>query len=116
MKWILIRHGKTQGNIEQRYIGCRTDESLCSQGVESLKEKEYPAVQRVFVSPMKRCRETAELIYPGVPAEMIDDFRECDFGEFENKNYAEAVLYQESAQRRGGVYRRSDKQVCSVYG
>lgn len=89
MKWILIRHGKTQGNIEQRYIGCRTDESLCSQGVESLKEKEYPAVQRVFVSPMKRCRETAELIYPGVPAEMIDDFRECDFGEFENKNYAE---------------------------
>ena len=89
MKWILIRHGKTQGNIEHRYIGCRTDESLCSQGVERLKEKEYPAVRRVFVSPMKRCRETAELIYPGVQVEVIDDFRECDFGEFENKNYAD---------------------------
>ena len=89
MKWILIRHGQTQGNLEHRYIGCRTDESLCAQGVDKLKEQEYPAVRRVFVSPMKRCRETAELIYPGVPAEMIDDFRECDFGEFENKSYAE---------------------------
>ena len=89
MKWILIRHGQTQGNLEHRYIGCRTDESLCAQGVDKLKEQEYPAVRRVFVSPMKRCRETAELIYPGVPTEMIDDFRECDFGEFENKSYAE---------------------------
>ena len=89
MKWILIRHGQTQGNLEHRYIGCRTDESLCAQGVDKLKEQEYPAVRRVFVSPMKRCQETAELIYPGVPAEMIDDFRECDFGEFENKSYAE---------------------------
>ena len=89
MRWILIRHGQTQGNIEHRYIGCRTDEPLCLQGVESLKEKAYPAVRRVFVSPMKRCRETAELIYPGVQVEVIDDFRECDFGEFENQNYAE---------------------------
>ena len=89
MKWILIRHGQTQGNIEHRYIGCRTDEPLCAQGVEKLKGKEYPAVQRVFVSPMRRCRETAELLYPGVPVESIEDFRECDFGEFENKNYAE---------------------------
>ena len=89
MKWVLIRHGQTQGNIEHRYIGCRTDESLCPQGVERLKGKEYPPVQRVFVSPMKRCLETACLLYPGVPVEIAADFRECDFGEFENKNYAE---------------------------
>jgi len=89
MRWILIRHGQTKGNLEHRYIGWRTDEPLCAQGIEKLKEKAYPAVWRVFVSPMKRCRETAERIYPGVPAEIIDDFRECDFGEFENKNYAE---------------------------
>ncbi len=89
MKWILIRHGQTQGNLEHRYIGYRTDESLCARGIERLKEKEYPTVQRVFVSPMKRCRETAELLYSDIPVEVIDDFRECDFGEFENKNYAE---------------------------
>ena len=67
MKWVLIRHGKTQGNLEYRYIGSRTDESLCPQGIAELKQKQYPAVVRVFVSPMKRCLETAAFLYPGVP-------------------------------------------------
>ena len=89
MKWVLIRHGKTQGNLEYRYIGSRTDEPLCEQGVAELAQKQYPAVQKVFASPMKRCLETASLLYPGVPVEIIPDFRECDFGDFENKNYAE---------------------------
>lgn len=89
MKWILIRHGQTQGNREHRYIGCRTDEPLCGQGVAALLAQEYPPVSRVYASPMKRCLETAAILYPGVPVEIIDDFRECDFGEFENKNYAE---------------------------
>ena len=89
MKWVLIRHGKTKGNLEGRYIGCRTDESLCPEGAAQLKSKEYPAVARVFSSPMQRCLETAAVIYPGISVEIMDDFRECDFGDFENKNYAE---------------------------
>ena len=89
MKWVLIRHGKTQGNLEHRYIGGRTDEPLCTAGIAALKERTYPAVQRVFASPMKRCLETAAFLYPGVPVEIVEDFRECDFGDFENKNYAE---------------------------
>ncbi len=89
MKWILIRHGQTQGNLEGRYIGCRTDESLCEQGMAALQAREYPPAAKVYASPMKRCLETAEILYPGVPVEIVDDFRECDFGVFENKNYAE---------------------------
>ena len=38
---------------------------------------------------MRRCVETANLLYPGVPQAIIGSFRECDFGDFENKNYAE---------------------------
>lgn len=38
---------------------------------------------------MKRCIETARLLYPDIPIEIINSFRECDFGDFENKNYAE---------------------------
>ena len=72
MKWVLIRHGKTQGNLEHRYIGSQTDESLCPQGISELKEMHYPPVQRVFVSPMKRCLETAALLYPGIPAEIVN--------------------------------------------
>ncbi|MBP3646722.1 MAG: histidine phosphatase family protein [Clostridia bacterium] len=89
MKWILIRHGKTQGNLEHRYIGCRTDEPLCAQGIAELKGKDFPAVQRVYTSPMKRCLETAGLLYPSIPVEIVEDFRECDFGDFENLNYSE---------------------------
>ncbi|MBE5811679.1 MAG: histidine phosphatase family protein [Clostridiales bacterium] len=89
MRWLLIRHGQTQGNREHRYIGCRTDEPLCPEGIAALQGKTYPPAAKVYVSPLRRCQETAALLYPGVPAEIVDDFRECDFGDFENQNYAE---------------------------
>ena len=89
MSWILIRHGMTQGNTERRYVGCRTDEPLCEAGIAKLKEGKYPAVQKVYTSPMRRCLETAKILYPTIKAEIIPDFRECDFGEFEYKNYEE---------------------------
>ncbi|MDO5390626.1 MAG: histidine phosphatase family protein [Eubacteriales bacterium] len=87
-KIVLIRHSITAGNEKKRYIG-RTDEPLCEAGRELLKGKTYPDVQRLYVSPMLRCRQTASLIYPGQAMQVIEDFRECDFGEFENKNYLE---------------------------
>ncbi len=89
MSVILIRHGKTQGNLEGRYIGSRTDEPLCPQGIAALKERAYPPAVRVYTSPLRRCLESAAIIYPGVEPVIVDGFRECDFGEFEGKNYAE---------------------------
>lgn len=89
MKRILIRHGKTAGNLEGRYIGSRTDESLCEAGIWELKQRTYPPVSRVYVSPMKRCLETAAILYPEYTPEPVADFRECDFGSFENLNYSE---------------------------
>ncbi|MGN0150736.1 MAG: histidine phosphatase family protein [Clostridia bacterium] len=79
----LIRHGMTMGNKLRRYIGA-TDESLCD--TECLK-RTYPDVELVVSSPMKRCVETAEFIYPDKNRIIIDDLRECDFGIFENKSY-----------------------------
>lgn len=89
MSWILIRHGMTQGNLERRYVGCRTDEPLCAEGIARLKQGVYPEVRKVYASPMKRCTETAAILYPTIKAEIIPDFRECDFGEFEYQNYEE---------------------------
>ena len=89
MKLYLIRHAQTQGNLEGRYIGCRSDEALCSEGVLTIQGKTYPPVAQVFVSPMRRCIETAKLIYPHIAPQIVDDFRECDFGAFEGKNYRE---------------------------
>ena len=89
MSWILIRHGLTEGNLQKRYVGCRTDEPLCPEGIRQLEQNPYPTVQRVYTSPMRRCLETAAVIYPDLSAEIILDFRECDFGVFEYKNYTE---------------------------
>ena len=81
----------TAGNLKKRYIG-RTDESLCPEGIVLLKsyiqKNIYPEVQRVYVSPMKRCMETAKLIFKENFYE-VEELRECDFGIFENKNYKE---------------------------
>lgn len=90
MELYFIRHGRTPGNLQKRYIG-RTDESILPEAVDELKKRaekgDYGRPGILFVSPMKRCRETAEIIYPGMEQHVIDDFRECDFGLFEGKNY-----------------------------
>ena len=87
-KILLIRHGKTQGNLERRYIG-RTDEPLCEAGRAALEGRSYPACDILLSSPMVRCLETGEILYPGKQPEIVPDLRECDFGRFEGKTYAE---------------------------
>ena len=89
MRWVLIRHGQTQGNLEGRYIGCRTDEALCAAGAEALRKRAYPPVERVYASPMRRCLERAAIIYPEHKPMIVEALRECDFGAFEGLNYAE---------------------------
>lgn len=44
---------------------------------------------KLCMSPMRRCRETAAILFPDVRGSVIDDFREMDFGQFEYKNYSE---------------------------
>lgn len=92
MKIAWIRHGKTNGNEKQRYIG-RTDESLSEKGKAMLYTRKeyniYPEAELVFVSPMRRCVETADILYPNIRQIVIEQWKECDFGEFENKNYQE---------------------------
>lgn len=71
-----------------RYIGV-TDEPLCEEGIRLVQGRTYPDVELVFVSPLKRCREMADLIYPNMEKNIIGDLSECDFGDFENKNAEE---------------------------
>ncbi len=89
MKIVLIRHGMTRGNLEGRYIGCGTDEGLCGQGIAMLRQVRLPPVSRVYASPMLRCLQSAAILYPGIPPQTVDDFRECSFGIFEGKSYRE---------------------------
>lgn len=88
MKIIFIRHGKTAGNLEKRYIGV-TDEPLCKEGISELKSISYPDCDIVISSPMKRCLQTAEIIYPDKKIIVRSNLKECNFGDFEGKNYLE---------------------------
>lgn len=92
MKVVLIRHLKTPGNEKRQYIG-RADEDLSEKEIQKFQQEQrqifYPQVQKVIVSPMKRCVQTAELIYPEVQMRMDPLLKECDFGIFEGKSYEE---------------------------
>ena len=83
-----IRHGLTEANVEGRYIG-RTDIPLSSVGaaeLESVKSEGFlPNVGLVFTSPLARCVESAEILYPGNTPQVIDEWSEYDFGDFEGK-------------------------------
>lgn len=88
MKIVFIRHGLTAGNLEKRYIGS-TDEPLCPEGIAQLKVMKYPQCGVLICSPMKRCIESAEILFPGQGYITDEKLRECDFGDFEGKNYTE---------------------------
>ncbi len=79
----------TQGNLEGRYIGCRTDEPLCKEGIRLLKGSVYPSADRIYASPMRRCVETAQILWEKISVVPVPVLQECDFGDFENKNYQE---------------------------
>lgn len=87
LKITLIRHGKTAGNLRREYIGS-TDLPLCDEGLAEFSRK-FRDADIIFSSPMKRCRQTAALIFPNVEPIFAEDLRECDFGDFEGKNHEE---------------------------
>lgn len=92
MTLVLIRHGATKSNRERRYLG-KTDESLSEEGrlqlMEHQRQRLYPDIELLFTSPMKRCLQTAEILYPQHRAIPVEEWREMDFGAFEGKNYLE---------------------------
>ena len=82
-----IRHGATEGNLHRRYIG-RTDEPICEEGVTQVEalRKRGLSVDKLFVSPLLRTRQTAELLFPQMSYTVVDGFAETDFGRFEGKS------------------------------
>lgn len=98
MELIFMRHGTTQANLERRFLGLG-DEPLIEVGRNLARRVSptLPAVEHIYCSPLLRCRQTAELLWPGVEMTVIPALRETDFGPFEGKNAVELKddpLYQ----------------------
>jgi len=92
MQVIFIRHSKTAGNLERRYIG-RTDEPLCAEGValaeDVFKGGNLPTPDILVTSSLIRCTQTAKIIFPTLEFEVCEGLNECDFGIFEGKTATE---------------------------
>ena len=87
MKILLIRHGKTPQGERQQYQGS-LDTSLSEMGRAALRKAERMP-QRVFVSPLKRTRETADILFPGIEQIIVPGLAEMNFGEFEGRSWRE---------------------------
>ena len=87
-----IRHGAVSPTLKGRYIGV-TDVELSDQGAAQLRRLDaqmaYPYAKVVFTSPLKRCTQTARILYPHLEPLVIDHLSECHFGEWENKTAEE---------------------------
>ncbi|MGN0482039.1 MAG: histidine phosphatase family protein [Lachnospiraceae bacterium] len=87
---LLFRHGETTENQAHAYLG-RTDVSLSEKGKTELQKRRqeglYPEADILFCSPMKRCLQSAAILYPGKEIHEIEEWKEIDFGRFEGKTY-----------------------------
>ena len=85
----LIRHGKTEANLQHRYCGS-TDLPLSEIGRRELSELHYGIEDvRFVISGMRRTEETLKLLFGDVEYETEPAFKEIDFGVFEMGCYEE---------------------------
>ncbi len=102
MRLYLFRHGSLPDSCAGRFIGLQ-EVPLSDKGrseclfLQKLAAKEQ--FDAVFASPLRRTKESAELIFPGRDGIVFDDrLREMDFGKWENLTFEEITrLYPESA-------------------
>lgn len=82
----LIRHLPTLGNKERKYIGW-TDEPILDSADWNWSLSEAP--KHVYSSDLRRAKQSAARYFPQASFETNASWRECNFGEFEGKTYAE---------------------------
>lgn len=91
----LIRHGMTSETSSGSYIG-RTDVPLSLKGIQQIKNNiskfDYPYIEALYSSPLSRCIQTCNIIYPDMSPIILDGFSECDFGDWEGKTASDLAM------------------------
>jgi broad specificity phosphatase PhoE len=89
---VLVRHGETEWSAAKRHTS-RTDVPLTEEGRRQaerlracLSDRRFAAV---FTSPLQRAVETCRLAGYGEMAQVRDDLREWDYGDYEGRTTAE---------------------------
>lgn len=85
----LLRHGMTIENEQKKYLGWN-DCSLSKRGIAELKRlttKSYPDPDLLITSDLKRCTETAQILFSNKQYVTSSLFREYHFGDWDGKTY-----------------------------
>lgn len=101
LELVFIRHGRTAGNEQRRYIGQSDDQPLSAAGRPSCRNgaaRKYPPIDALYASPLTRCQETAKILYPMLVPVTLPSLAEVDLGIFEGKTYEQ--LKDEPSFRR----------------
>jgi broad specificity phosphatase PhoE len=85
---VLVRHGQTEWSLSGQHTG-RTDIPLTGQGRVQARALGARLAgwrfERVLSSPLARALDTCRLAGMGDRAEITDDLREWDYGEYEGR-------------------------------
>ena len=88
---VLVRHGETAWTLTGQHTG-HSDIALTEAGTDSARglhaTLENFSFARVFTSPLKRARQTAELAGYSDAAELESDLCEWDYGDYEGRTTA----------------------------
>lgn len=95
MKIFIVRHGETDANVLKRIQGQEVDEPLNATGRKQAEERAEAmsgmTFDVLFSSPLKRARETAEIIAKRLNLPIIyrDELKERSFGLLSGKTFEE---------------------------
>ncbi len=100
----------TIANEKGLYIG-KTDYGLSAKGIQQLLELKtrygYPKPDLLFTSPLARCRQTLQILYPDREAQVVEGLAECDFGDWEGQSIAQLQQREDFIQWvRGNKFSR----------
>lgn len=113
MKLILVRHGQSQWNLENRFTGWENPD-LTEKGVEEAKNTgiflKNERIDEAFTSDLVRAQRTLDLILEeagktGIPITRNQALNERDYGDLTGKNKKE--LAEEVGEEQVLIWRRS---------
>ena len=86
----LFRHGLTEYNKKRSYMGW-TDAPICEEARIDLMNISFDSspYDMLITSDLKRCLQTANLLFPEHEPIPMSEFREMNFGPWEGKTYAD---------------------------
>ena len=92
----LLRHGRTEYNVQKRYQGQR-DIPLSAESAAKPRRADF-SPEIVYVTPLQRTSQTAKILFPEAKLVPVEGLKEMNFGRFEGPKTKQAPTRTASAK------------------